>query len=117
MTIMNKVNLQHPTKVLSSGYHDASKAFNDLQEIIESSAIKNFTVDDKKSALAEISENTTGGFINRNPARRSTTAESKALAADIVDLPARSTLGAGASSSSRDTVVAPDPSRDSIRAD
>ena len=59
----------------------------------------------------------TGGFINRNPARRSTTAESKALAADIVDLPARSTLGAGASSSSRDTVVVPDPSRDSIRAD
>ena len=51
---MNKVNLQHPTKVLSSVYHDANKAFNDLQEIIESSAIKSFTADDKKSALAEI---------------------------------------------------------------
>ena len=53
-TIMIKVNLQHPTKVLSSGYHDASKAFNDLQETIESSAIKSFTADDKKSALSEI---------------------------------------------------------------
>lgn len=50
---MNKVNLQHPTKVLSSGYHDAKKAFDDLQEIIESSSIKSFTNDDKKTALAE----------------------------------------------------------------
>ncbi len=51
---MNKVNLQHPTKVLSAVYHDAKKAFDDLQEIIESSAIKSFTIEDKKSALAEI---------------------------------------------------------------
>ena len=50
---MIKVNLQHPTKVLSSVYHDAKKAFDDLQEIIESNSIKSFTVEDKKSALAE----------------------------------------------------------------
>ena len=50
---MNKVNLQHPTKVLSSVYHDAKKSFDDLQEIIESSAIKSFTTDDKKGAQAE----------------------------------------------------------------
>lgn len=36
-----------------SGYHDAKKAFDDLQEIIESSAISNFTTEDKKGTLAE----------------------------------------------------------------
>ena len=50
---MNNVNLQHPTKVLMSGYHDSKKAFDDLQDIIESSAIANFTIEQKKNALSE----------------------------------------------------------------
>ena len=53
MTIMNNVNLQHPTKVLMSGYHDAKKAFDDLQDIIESSAINSLTTEQKKNALSE----------------------------------------------------------------
>jgi len=40
---MTNVNLQHPTKVLMSGYHDSRKAFDDLQEIIESSSINSLT--------------------------------------------------------------------------
>jgi hypothetical protein len=50
---MMNVNLQHPTKVLMSGYHDSRKAFDDLQEIIESSSIKNLTAEQKKNALSE----------------------------------------------------------------
>jgi len=50
---MINVNLQHPTKVLMSGYHDSKKAFDDLQEIIESSAIKTLTADQKKNVLSE----------------------------------------------------------------
>ena len=53
MTIMINVNLQHPTKVLMSGYHDSKKAFDDLQEIIESSSINSMTTDQKKNALSE----------------------------------------------------------------
>jgi len=53
MTIMINVNLQHPTKVLMSGYHDSKKAFDDLQDIIESSAINSLTTDQKKNALSE----------------------------------------------------------------
>ena len=53
MTIVNNVNLQHPTKVLMSGYHDSKKAFDDLQDIIESSAINSLTTDQKKNALSE----------------------------------------------------------------
>jgi len=53
MTIMINVNLQHPTKVLMSGYHDSKKAFDDLQEIIESSAINSLTTEQKKNALSE----------------------------------------------------------------
>lgn len=50
---MINVNLQHPTKVLMSGYHDAKKAFDDLQDIIESSAINNLTAEQKKNAISE----------------------------------------------------------------
>jgi uncharacterized phage infection (PIP) family protein YhgE len=50
---MINVNLQHPTKVLMSGYHDSKKAFDDLQEIIESSAINTLTAEQKKNALSE----------------------------------------------------------------
>jgi len=50
---MMNVNLQHPTKVLMSGYHDSRKAFDDLQEIIESSSITTMTLDQKKNALSE----------------------------------------------------------------
>lgn len=53
MTIMLNVNLQHPTKVLMSGYHDSRKAFDDLQEIIESSSINNLTIEQRKSAISE----------------------------------------------------------------
>ena len=53
MTIMINVNLQHPTKVLMSGYHDSKKAFDDLQEIIESSSINSLTPEQKKNALSE----------------------------------------------------------------
>jgi len=53
MTIMTNVNLQHPTKVLMSGYHDSKKAFDDLQEIIESSSINSLTTEQKKNALSE----------------------------------------------------------------
>lgn len=52
MTMIN-VNLQHPTKVLMSGYHDSKKAFDDLQEIIESSSINSLTTEQKKNALSE----------------------------------------------------------------
>jgi hypothetical protein len=50
---MINVNLQHPTKVLMSGYHDSRKEFDDLQEIIESSSIASMTPDQKKNALSE----------------------------------------------------------------
>jgi hypothetical protein len=50
---MMNVNLQHPTKVLMSGYHDSKKAFDDLQEIIESSSINNLSPEQKKNALSE----------------------------------------------------------------
>jgi hypothetical protein len=50
---MNNVNLQHPTKVLMSGYHDSKKAFDDLQDIIESSSIASLTPEQKKNALSE----------------------------------------------------------------
>jgi hypothetical protein len=50
---MNNVNLQHPTKVLMSGYHDSKKAFDDLQDIIESSSITSLTPEQKKNALSE----------------------------------------------------------------
>jgi len=50
---MNNVNLQHPTKVLMSGYHDSKKAFDDLQDIIESSTITSLTPEQKKNALSE----------------------------------------------------------------
>ena len=50
---MNNVNLQHPTKVLMSGYHDSKKAFDDLQDIIESSTINSLTPEQKKNALSE----------------------------------------------------------------
>ena len=50
---MINVNLQHPTKVLMSGYHDSKKAFDDLQEIIESSSINSLTPEQKKNALSE----------------------------------------------------------------
>ena len=50
---MTNVNLQHPTKVLMSGYHDSRKAFDDLQEIIESSAINSLTPEQKKNAISE----------------------------------------------------------------
>ena len=53
MMIMINVNLQHPTKVLMSGYHDSKKAFDDLQEIIESSSINRLTPEQKKNALSE----------------------------------------------------------------
>ena len=53
MMIMINVNLQHPTKVLMSGYHDSKKAFDDLQEIIESSSINSLTPEQKKNALSE----------------------------------------------------------------
>ncbi len=53
MMIMINVNLQHPTKVLMSGYHDSKKAFDDLQEIIESSTINSLTPEQKKNALSE----------------------------------------------------------------
>ena len=50
---MNNVNLQHPTKVLMSGYHDSKKAFDDLQDIIESSSFNSLTIDQKKNAVSE----------------------------------------------------------------
>jgi hypothetical protein len=50
---MTNVNLQHPTKVLMSGYHDSRKAFDDLQEVIESSAINSLTPEQKKNAISE----------------------------------------------------------------
>jgi translation initiation factor 2 alpha subunit (eIF-2alpha) len=50
---MMNVNLQHPAKVLMSGYYDSKKAFDDLQEVIESSSIKNLTPEQKKNALSE----------------------------------------------------------------
>ena len=50
---MINVNLQHPTKVLMSGYHDSKKAFDDLQDIIESSAMNSLSPDQKKNALSE----------------------------------------------------------------
>jgi hypothetical protein len=50
---MTNVNLQHPTKVLMSGYHDSKKAFDDLQDIIESSWINSLTLEQKKNALSE----------------------------------------------------------------
>jgi hypothetical protein len=50
---MNNVNLQHPTKVLMSGYYDSKKAFDDLQDIIESSSITSLTPEQKKNALSE----------------------------------------------------------------
>ena len=53
MMIMINVNLQHPTKVLMSGYHDSKKAFDDLQEIIESSSISSLTTEQKKNAVSE----------------------------------------------------------------